>query len=359
MDRQQLELQIKRIREGDDSRSTDLIPAKIAKPPGHGQIHHRDELSRIANFITPTAIKRSPEWDGVHGRWIILLPLQNRFTINDAAFKLDTLPPEKPTMELIDGDRFTKIKVGLIKDTAEAKLMKDGRKIIRAGTFAYIRLCPSSLHKSYDVTDSLGSVLAVRDVIFLDNFASTAQRQNRATQALRVYHTKVESIQRAQQTHMTHWEEDRKKWELALVLRAWDDKFGSFPPYVTDKCQLGDHKIDIPVEYIEKPHYQSNHYCAICLEAMPLICHVCRTDIDTQQQIAQQELQQRDQQALAIAQQQNVDNAHLLHQYQEAQLVADNEDNLDLDEVMANMENQLDESNRINQVTANNMEFSG
>ena len=359
MDRHQLELEIKRIREGDDSRSTELLPAKIAKPPGHGQIHHRDELSRIANFITPTAIKRSPEWDGVHGRWIILLPLQNRFTINDPAFKLDILPPEKPTMELIDGDRFTKVKVGLIKDTAEAKLMKDGRKIVRAGTFAYIRLCPSSLRKSYDVTDSLGSVLAVRDVIFLDEFATTAQRQNRAAQALRVYHTEVESIRRAQQTQMTHWEEDRKKWELALVLRAWDDGFGSFPPYVTERSQLGDQKIDIPIEYIDKPHYQSNHYCAICLEAMPLICHVCRADIDAQQEAAKEELHQREEQTLAIAHQQNLDNAHLLNQYHEAQLVADNEDKLDLDEVMANMEAQLDESNRLNKVAANNMGFSG
>ena len=145
MDKKQLEREICRICDGDDPRLTIFTPARISKPPGHGQIHQRDELSRIANFITPMAQAQCPEWDGVHGRWIILLPLQNRFTITSSSFQLDTLPPEKPTAEPIDADKYTKIKVGLIQDDAEAKHMKDGRNIVRAGTYAYIRLCPTSL----------------------------------------------------------------------------------------------------------------------------------------------------------------------------------------------------------------------
>jgi hypothetical protein len=44
--------------------------------------------------------------------------------------------------------------------------------------------------------------------------------------------------------------------------------------------------MNIPQEWVEKPKWQSNHYCAICQEPMPLICHVCRQDINDQQNAA-------------------------------------------------------------------------
>ena len=185
----------------------------------------------------------------------MLLPLQNRFTVDDPTFQLDILPPEKPTMEPIDADEYTKIKVGLIRDDADAKQMKDGRNIIRAGTYAYIRLCPSSVRKSYDLTDSLGSVIAARDVYFLSEFLSPDQRQTRATQALCLYNTELESIQRAHQQKMRPWEEDRKEWELNLVYKTWDNGLAKFPPYVTERSQLGYHLMDIPQEYVDKPAY--------------------------------------------------------------------------------------------------------
>ena len=114
-------------------------------------------------------------------------------------------------MESINANQFTKIKVGLIRDGADAKQIKDGRKIIRAGTYAYVRLCPLSMRKTNDLINSLGSVLATQDVYFLPEFTSPEQRQIRATQALCLFNTEVESIQQLHQQKMRYWEDDRKK----------------------------------------------------------------------------------------------------------------------------------------------------
>ena len=48
--------------------------------------------------------------------------------------------------------------------------------------------------------------------------------------------------------------------------------------------------MDIPQEWMERPYWQTPHYCAICLEAMPLICHVCRKDIEEQQEAVQKRI---------------------------------------------------------------------
>ena len=168
--------------------------------------------------------------------------------------------------------------------------MKNGRTIIRAGTYAYICLCLSSVRKAYDLTDSLGSVLAVRDITFLTEFASPDQRETRANQALRLYRTELESVQHAHRHQRRQWADDRKEWELELVFRVWDERLRKFPPYVTERHHLGDIAMSIPHEYKEKPAFQSNYYYAICLEPMPLICHICQHNIDKQQFIAQADL---------------------------------------------------------------------
>jgi hypothetical protein len=213
----------------------------------------------------------------------VLLPKQNKFTITTRDFHLQSLPPEKPAMERIDADTFTKLKIGLIRDTAEAKIMKDGRRIVRAGNYAYLRLCPSSLRKTYDLIDSLGSVVAERDVIFLDDYQSHQQRHQTAVRMIRTYKVETENIIDTNRQYQQIWERLRKQWETELVYRVWDEDLGQFPPYVTHRAQLGDTHMDIPEEWKEKPHWQSQHYCAICLEPMPLICHVCREDINEQQ----------------------------------------------------------------------------
>jgi hypothetical protein len=310
MDAQRLEEEIRRMRDGDDHRKTEYAPAKIDKAPGHGQLHARDELTRLATFMTPVAQRDRPEWDGVHGRMIILLPVQNRFTINDREFRLPSLPPERPEAERIDADLFTKIKIGILRDTTEAKRMKDGRRIVRAGNYAFLRLCPTSIKKAYDLTDSLGSVVAVRDVMFLEEFATHQQRQNRAVQAIRTLRAETENIMDTNRRRMETWTRQRKEWEIRLVHHVWDQNLGVFPPYVTAREQLGDTQMEIPHEWVQKPYYQSNHYCGCCLEPMPLICNVCRDDIDNQQEEARERIarEEADAAAEAILQEQNADN---------------------------------------------------
>jgi hypothetical protein len=232
---------------------------------------------------------------------IILLPSQNRFTIDDPEFRLPSLPPKRPQTERIDADLFTKVKVGILRDTTEAKRMKDGRRIVRAGNYAFLRLCPTSVKKAYNLTDSLGSVVAVRDVLFLDGFATHQQRQIRAVQAIRTLRAETESIMDSNRRRMETWTLQRKVWELRLVYHVWDHNVGVFPPYVTAREQLGETEMDIPHEWVQKPYYQSNHYCGCCLEPMPLICNVCRADIDKQQEEAQQRIAQEETRTTAVA----------------------------------------------------------
>jgi hypothetical protein len=254
--------------------------------------------------MTPVAQRDRPEWDGVHGRMIILLPLQNRFTIEDRDFRLPSLPPERPVPDRIDADLYTKIKIGILRDTTEAKRMKDGRRIVRAGNYAFLRLCPTSIKKAYDLTDSLGSVVAVRDILFLEDFATHQQRQNRAIQAIRTLKAETENILDTNRRRMDTWERQRKDWEIRLVHYVWDNGLGVFPPYVTAREQLGETEMDIPNEWVQKPFYQSNHYCGCCLEPMPLICHVCRDDINNQQEEAQNRLEEEAANAAAEAEEQ-------------------------------------------------------
>ena len=154
---------------------------------------------------------------------------------------------------------------------------------------------------------------------------SQEQRQARATQALRKYNTELDSIQRAHRRRIQNWQEDRKEWELKLVFKAWDSEFAKFPPYVTKRSQLGYRLMDIPQAYVDKPAYQSNHYCGICLESMPLICHVCRDDINEQQQTSQMALAQHKDKAIKNARKADLASAHLLNSYHPLHLVPDSE----------------------------------
>ena len=106
----------------------------------------------------------------------------------------------------------------------------------------------------------------------------------------------------------------------------WDGGLAKFPPYVTDRTQLGYRLMDIPEEFLKKPAYQSNHYCSICLELMPLICHVCRDDINDQQRTLQTAINEEAKRTLEAAWQLNLDPAHLLDNYNPIHLVPEAND---------------------------------
>ena len=71
------------------------------------------------------------------------------------------------------------------------------------------------------------------------------------------------------------WKDERLEWETCLVLHAWDNDLGRFPPYVTDRNQLGNKQIDIPREWAETLLWRPAAYCATCLKGLVMHCPKC------------------------------------------------------------------------------------
>ena len=68
MNQEQINHEVDCLTNGENPRLTILRPNRIVKESGHGQIHDREEIRRIANFMSPIAQRDHPKWDGVHGR---------------------------------------------------------------------------------------------------------------------------------------------------------------------------------------------------------------------------------------------------------------------------------------------------
>ncbi|KAI9747015.1 MAG: hypothetical protein M1815_004737 [Lichina confinis] len=91
----------------------------------------------------------------------------------------------------------------------------------------------------------------------------------------RGFRSERDSIEKVYRDRISQRIKDRKKWELDLVLLAWDRRLAKFPPYVTSREQLGDFKIDFPQEWQDTPDWRPTPYCASCLKALPVHCDDC------------------------------------------------------------------------------------
>ena len=130
--------------------------------------------------------------------------------------------------------------------------------------------------KTYDLIRNDGAIISSTNMVFDKGFWDPAVREDRARQLLRGYKSKIEAIDELHAKNMEHWVIKRKEWEEKLVLRVWDEKLGSFPPYVTSRDQLDDQTVDIPPEYLATPEWRPVPYCASCLEALPVTCKSCQ-----------------------------------------------------------------------------------
>ncbi|KAI9777981.1 MAG: hypothetical protein M1835_005093 [Candelina submexicana] len=257
---------------GDPTTSTRKLAKKTKVGAGGGRTIETPKAP-FAGVYPALSLKDQPEWDGYHGRLIVLLPQQNRFVVHQCPGFTIEEPPAKPVEPLSEASQYTKFMVGIVTDTAERKVSKKGGTMVQAGQNVYIRINPDSATKNHDLISTDGSHISSSHVLWITGWESSSERDDKAKQMIRKFKSEQKSLREEYDEEM-----DRKAWELKLVMKVWGEKPAKFPPYVTSREQLGDKIIKIPKEYANdvKPEWKAPKFCAGCMKGLPEYCRTCK-----------------------------------------------------------------------------------
>ena len=161
---------------------------KKQQPPGVAKAMGHQEKIPFGGVYPVVALKDRPEWDGIHGRLIQLLPRQNQFTVSRNLEFTITKPPEKPVEELIDVNRYTKFEVGQSNDNIKQKEWKKSGKVLsRAGMPVFIRINPDSVSRNHDLIGSDGLNMVTKNILFYEEWKDAGDRKKKAERMVRMY----------------------------------------------------------------------------------------------------------------------------------------------------------------------------
>lgn len=165
-------------RRPDADNSTDIPP------------NQRDDFLR-SPAVSPTKAKKFksamtkrekhevPDWDGVYGRTIQMLPPQNRFKWRKGDVPIGSGPGFPPESPKEDPPLDTSIECDFLDDETLPKEYKSQLSKPRAGGVARMRL-GEVRGRPYQVTDQFGSTISEKFVIFGPDFNTEEKRERMA-----------------------------------------------------------------------------------------------------------------------------------------------------------------------------------